>query len=95
MTRKEVAQALDWPLTKIELIETGRTKVDRELVTTPLHAYGIQLDQAAHLLTQVVEAAEPEPSDTLAWITSHAFRKSTATVLDNDGQTARQIAERS
>jgi integrase len=49
MTRKDVAQALNWPLTKLEL--------------------------------------------TLAWITSHAFRKTTATVLDNDGQTARQIAD--
>jgi integrase len=34
-----------------------------------------------------------DESDVLAWITSHSFRKTTATVLDDDGQTARQIAD--
>ncbi|WP_267884885.1 tyrosine-type recombinase/integrase [Jiangella alkaliphila] len=29
----------------------------------------------------------------LAWITSHAFRKTTATVLDDAGQSARQVAD--
>ncbi|TCM36930.1 site-specific integrase [Kribbella sp. VKM Ac-2568] len=56
-------------------------------------AAGIRLDEAATLLAQVDKAAEPAPSDTLAWITSHAFRKTTATVLDNNGQSARQIAD--
>jgi integrase len=29
----------------------------------------------------------------LAWITSHAFRKTTATILEDAGQSARQIAD--
>lgn len=75
ITRKDVAQTLEWPLTRIELIETGRTKVDREVATTLLRAYGIQLETSTALLALVDEAAGPAPSDTLAWITSHAFRK--------------------
>jgi integrase len=31
--------------------------------------------------------------DALAWITSHAFRKTTATVLDDAGQSSRQVAD--
>ena len=31
--------------------------------------------------------------DALAWITSHSFRKTTATILDDAGQSARQIAD--
>jgi integrase len=92
MTRKEVARALSWPESKIELIETGRIKVDRQLDTPLLRTYDIQLEESAALLSQVDKAAKPVPADALAWITSHAFRKTTATVLD-DGQTARQIAD--
>lgn len=29
----------------------------------------------------------------MAWLTSHAFRKTTATVLDAAGRTARQVAD--
>jgi integrase len=32
MSRKQVAELLSWPQTRIELIETGRVKVDRQLV---------------------------------------------------------------
>jgi integrase len=45
------------------------------------------------LLILVDKATEPAAADALGWITSHAFRKTTATILDNDGQTARQIAD--
>jgi integrase len=31
--------------------------------------------------------------DAMAWMTSHAYRKTTATVLDNAGQSARQVAD--
>jgi integrase len=39
------------------------------------------------------EASVPIDADAMAWITSHAFRKTTATILDDAGQTARQIAD--
>jgi integrase len=35
----------------------------------------------------------PSESDKLAWIKSHALRKTTATALDQAGHTARQIAD--
>jgi integrase len=62
-------------------------------VTTLLWTYGPQPEATEALLAQVDQAAKPVPADALAWITSHAFRKTTATVLDDDGQTARQIAD--
>jgi integrase len=36
----------------------------------------------------------PRGDDALAWITSHNFRKTAATVLDGAGLTAREIADR-
>jgi integrase len=38
-------------------------------------------------------AIQPAESDKLAWIRTHALRKTTATALDNAGHTARQIAD--
>ncbi|MEN3267919.1 helix-turn-helix domain-containing protein, partial [Pseudonocardia sp.] len=93
MTRKQVAETLDWSQNKIALIETGRIKVDRPMVTILLWTYGPQPEATEALLAQFDQAAKPAPADALAWITSHAFRKTTATVLDDDGQTARQIAD--
>ena len=91
MTRKSVAETLNWPQTKLELIETGRVKVDKQLINDLLQVYGV--DASATLEDQVAAATEPADADLLAWITSHVFRKTTATILDNDGQTARQIAD--
>ena len=44
LTRKQVAKTLGWPKTRIELIETGRIKVDHQLVTNLVKTYGITLD---------------------------------------------------
>ncbi|TCC55369.1 site-specific integrase [Kribbella pittospori] len=93
MTRKQVADALTWPQTRIELVETGRIKVDHQLVRTLVATYGVQLDNLHGLLAQVHDAAQPAESDKLAWIRSHALRKTTATALDGAGHTARQIAD--
>src|SRR6478735_4928508 len=38
-------------------------------------------------------ASEPSDADAMAWITSHSFRKTNATILDDAGLTARQIAD--
>jgi integrase len=93
MSRKQVADTLNWPQNKIALIEAGRLKIDRALAITLLSAYNLHPDAMEPLLILVDKATEPAAADALAWITSHAFRKTTATVLDNDGQTARQIAD--
>ncbi|WP_443137099.1 helix-turn-helix domain-containing protein [Kribbella sp. CCNWLW197] len=92
-TRKQVAETLNWPQTRIELIETGRIKIDHQLVSDLIKTYGIQLEDSASLLTQVDDATQPAAADKLAWIRSHALRKTTATALDQQGHTARQIAD--
>jgi integrase len=93
LSRKQAAQILRWPQTRLELIETGRIKPDRRLVSSLAKTYGIDLNNAPDLLAQLKEAAQPAESDKLAWIRSHALRKTTATALDDAGHTARQIAD--
>ncbi|MEV0794908.1 helix-turn-helix domain-containing protein [Kribbella sp. NPDC050459] len=93
MTCKQVAEHLGWPQTRVELIETGRIKADHQLIATLVGTYGIQLDNHHALLAQLHDAAQPAESDKLAWIRSHALRKTTATALDDAGHTARQIAD--
>ncbi|MET9268085.1 helix-turn-helix domain-containing protein [Kribbella sp. NPDC003557] len=93
LTRKQVADHLNWPQTRVELIETGRITVDHQLVQTLVATYGIDLDHRHALRTQVHDATQPAESDKLAWIRSHALRKTTATALDQAGHTARQIAD--
>jgi len=78
MTRKHVADHLGWPQSRIELIETGRIKVDHQLVATLVATYGIRLENHHPLLAQVHDATQPADSDKLAWIRSHALRKTTA-----------------
>jgi integrase len=92
LTRPEVAKTLNWPKNRIELIETGRVKVDRPMATTLLRTFSLTPEATEALLTQVDEAAEPVPTDDLAWITSHAVRKTVATALDKGGRTARDAA---
>ncbi|NUR99167.1 MAG: helix-turn-helix domain-containing protein [Kribbellaceae bacterium] len=93
MTRKQAAEALTWPQTRIELIETGRIKVDHQLVADLVKTYGVTLDDSPTLQAEIDAAAQPAESDKLAWIRSHALRKTTATALDEAGHTARQIAD--
>jgi integrase len=62
------------------------------MATTLLWTYNPTPEATQALLTQVDEAAAPVPTDTLTWITSHAFRKTVATALDNAGQTPRNAA---
>ncbi|NEA37415.1 tyrosine-type recombinase/integrase [Streptomyces sp. SID13031] len=92
LTREEVTKTLNWPKNRIQLVESGRIKVDRPLATTLLWTYKPTPETTEALLTQVDEAAAPVPTDTLTWITSHAFRKTVATALDNAGQSARGAA---
>ena len=93
MTRKQVAETLTWPQTRIELIETGRIKVDQQLVAELVNTYDVNLDHFPSLQSEIETAIQPAESDKLAWIRSHALRKTTATALDEAGHTARQIAD--
>jgi integrase len=84
---------LGWPQNRVSLIEAGRVKVDRALATEMLRIYNTPSPESATLLKQVEEANQSTEADVLAWMTSHSFRKTSATVLDEDGQSARQIAD--
>ncbi|GAA3112996.1 integrase [Kribbella aluminosa] len=68
-------------------------KVDHQLIATLVATCGIKLDHHHALQAQLHDATQPTESDKLAWIRSHALRKTTATALDEAGHTARQIAD--
>jgi integrase len=75
MTRKQVADTLAWPQTRIELIETGRIKIDQQLVADLAKTYAVDLGDSPTLRAEVEAAAQSAESDKLAWIRSHALRK--------------------
>ncbi|TCO15751.1 phage integrase family protein [Kribbella steppae] len=75
LSRKQVADHLNWAQTRIELIETGRVKVDHQQMATLVATYGIRLENHHPLLAQLHDAMQPAESDKLAWIRSHALRK--------------------
>lgn len=45
----------------------------------------VKAAERSTLLSQAKEASQPEQGDALAWITSHTFRKTTATIPDDAG----------
>jgi transcriptional regulator with XRE-family HTH domain len=93
LSRKQVAQTLGWPQTRLELVETGRIKPNHQLISSLVKTYGISLAQTPDLLAQFADATQPAESDKLAWIHTHVLRKTTATALDNAVHTARQFAD--
>ncbi|MBO0812720.1 MAG: tyrosine-type recombinase/integrase [Microlunatus sp.] len=44
-------------------------------------------------IRSLIEAISSEEPDAFTWLTSHVFRKTTATILDDAGQSARQVAD--
>jgi integrase len=58
-----------------------------------LDVYDVTGSDRSMLLEITAEASEPAETDGLEWITSHSFRKTTATMLDEAGLSARQIAD--
>ncbi|GAA1559488.1 hypothetical protein GCM10009789_11070 [Kribbella sancticallisti] len=55
--------------------------------------YGLARTDRAALPEAVELAGLPSLADELAWVPSHKFRKTTATILDGGGQSARKIAD--
>lgn len=93
VSRRAIAVTLGWPSTRLELIEQGRVRVSEEDVALLLDAYGVPPRAWREVLVLAKDAAESDDADALSWITSHTFRRTTATVLDEAGQSARQIAD--
>ena len=93
LSRDGAAEALGWPRTRLELLEVGRAKVEPGHVAALAEAYRLTGAQRTGLDSLAELAAEAADGDALAWITSHSFRKTTATILDDAGRSAREIAD--
>lgn len=92
-SRREVAEALAWPRTRVELVEAGRVRLEPQDVAAMADLCRVTKAGRSELMLLAQEAAAPTDADALAWITSHAFRKTNATILDDAGLSARQIAD--
>ncbi|WP_272948560.1 helix-turn-helix domain-containing protein [Kribbella sindirgiensis] len=93
MTQLEVTKRLGWSNSRISLIERARLKVTREDAKALLDLYRLRGPDRAILLSLVDEDSAPSEADAFSWLTSHVFRKTTATILDDARQSARQIAD--
>ena len=92
-SRSEVAEALAWPRTRVELVESGRVRLEPQEVAAMADLYRVTKAGRNELTLLAQEATKPTETDALAWITSHTFRKTNATILDDAGLSARQIAD--
>jgi integrase len=93
LTQKKAANVIGCSQNRVSLIENGRVRVELIELEGILDTYGIVGGRRQDVLDLGAEASAPNAADAMAWITSHAFRKTTATILDDAGQTARQIAD--
>jgi integrase len=92
-TQSDVVTKLGWKKTRLSLIETGRVRLEPEQAATLAEAYGLPRADRASLLELTELAGIRSLADELAWVTSHKFRKTTATILDDAGHSPRQIAD--
>jgi integrase len=93
LSQTETATRLGWAQSRVSLIETARVRLELVDAAALLDLYRVSGIERAELLDLAGQAAEGSQADALAWITSHSFRKTTATILDDAGQSARQIAD--
>ncbi|MEV0803411.1 helix-turn-helix domain-containing protein [Kribbella sp. NPDC050281] len=93
LLQADVAHRLGWSIHKLSLIETARVRVDPSEVEALLALYRVKGPVRVSLLDLAARAGEPSVSDQFAWVTSHIFRKTTATILEDSGQTPRKIAD--
>ncbi|GAA1600380.1 hypothetical protein GCM10009789_63250 [Kribbella sancticallisti] len=93
LTQKQAAVSIGCAKNRVSLMENGRVRVEIEEVEKILEIYGAPASRRTEVTELATEASVPIAADAMAWITSHAFRKTTATILDDAGQTARQIAD--
>jgi integrase len=84
---------MGWAQSRVSLVETARVRIDLVDVVALLDLYKMPRGGRAELMDLAREAVEGSEADAVAWITSHSFRKTTATILDDAGQSARQIAD--
>ena len=92
-TQKDVVDRLGWKKTRLSLIETGRVRLDQEEAGLLADTYRLPRRDRVALLELTELAGIRSLADELAWVTSHKFRKTTATILDDAGHSARQVAD--
>jgi integrase len=93
LTQEAVVATLGWRKNRITLIETGRVKVQATELMTLADLYRLSRSDRAAVIEAAELASLPSLADELAWVTSHKLRKTTATILDDAGQSARKIAD--
>ncbi|WBQ04333.1 helix-turn-helix domain-containing protein [Kribbella sp. CA-293567] len=93
LTQDDVVSKLSWKKTRLSLIETGRVRLSQEEAITLADTYGLARPDRLAVLELTEMAGIQSLADELAWVTSHKFRKTTATILDDAGHSARQVAD--
>ncbi|MFI6675238.1 helix-turn-helix domain-containing protein [Kribbella sp. NPDC050470] len=93
LTQVQAVAKLGWRKTRISLIETGRVRLDAEEAVALADAYGLSRSDRTALLELTELAGMRSLADEMAWVTAHVFRKTTATILEDSGQTPRRIAD--
>ncbi|MEU4394990.1 helix-turn-helix domain-containing protein [Kribbella sp. NPDC023855] len=93
LTQVQAVSKLGWRKTRISLIETGRVRLDAKDAIALADAYRLTKGDRAALLELTELAGMRSLADEMAWVTAHVFRKTTATILEDAGQTPRRIAD--
>ena len=93
LTQTQAAIKLGWSKNKVSLVETGRVRLAVDEARAMLDAYGVPEPDRSEVLALVDAAGEVVATDVLAWITSHSFRKTVATMLDDAGMSPRVVAD--
>lgn len=93
LTQKQAAASIGCAQNRVSLMENGRVRIEPQEAEKILSVYGTPAGRRSQVTALAAEASAPSAADAMAWITSHAFRKTTATILDDAGQSARQIAD--
>lgn len=77
LTQKEAAASIGCAQNRVSLMENGRVRIEVQDVELILTAYGTPADRRSEVIEIAAEASAPIAADAMAWITSHAFRKTT------------------
>jgi integrase len=93
LTQTQTVAKLGWRKTRISLIETARVKVTADEAIALADLYGLSRNDRNAVLELTELAGLQSLADELVWVTAHAFRKTTATILEGAGQTPRQVAD--
>jgi integrase len=92
-TQTQIVDKLGWRKTRISLIETGWVRLEADEAVALTNAYRLSKRDRTALQELTELAGMRSLADEMAWVTAHVFRKTTATILEDAGQTPRKIAD--